>query len=83
VPAATATLDWRVALVRPGQLFEAFISHQSKSDADPHIRDAKLAIQKFLEGMRDPVSLFSAIEEPNCFNLLGAALLRTGYIEDT
>ena len=83
-PTATVTLNWRAPLDAPGQLllFEAFVTHQSKTDDDPHIRDAKLAIAKFQEGMRDPSAFQSAIDEPSCMNLLGAALLRTGWTTD-
>jgi hypothetical protein len=63
-------------------LFEAFVSHQPESNDDLHIRDAKLAIGKFREGMRDPLAFRSAIDEPSCLNLVGAALLRTGWATD-
>ena len=82
---ATATLDWKTHLYARGQLllFEAFVSHQVvATDDGPHIRDAKLAIAKFREGMRDPLALNSAIDEPNCLNLVGAALLRTEWTTD-
>jgi hypothetical protein len=83
-PTATGTFDWTAPLTARGQLllFEAFVTHQSKIDKDPHIRDAKLAIGKFREGMRDPRSLQSAIHEPSCLNLMAAALLRTGWTTD-
>jgi len=82
---ASATLDWKTHLDARGQLllFEAFVSHQVvATDDGPHIRDAKLAITKFREGMRDPLALNSAIDEPNCLNLVEAALLRTGWATD-
>jgi hypothetical protein len=84
VRTATATFDWKAPLDARGQLllFEAFVSHQPETDDDPHIRDARLAIGKFREGMRDPLTFRSAIDEPNCLNLLAAALLRTGWASD-
>jgi hypothetical protein len=84
VPHATATFDWIAPLDVRGRLllFEAFVSHQAKSDADPHIRDAKLAIARFREGIRNPSALQSAIEEPACLNLLGGILIRTGWTND-
>jgi hypothetical protein len=83
-PTATATLDWKTPLDARGHilLFEAFVSHQPESNDDRHIRDAKLAIGKFREAMRDPLAFRSAIDEPSCLNLVGAALLRTGRATD-
>ena len=80
-PTAIATLDWKTPLDARGHilLFEAFVSHQPESNDDPHVRDAKLAIGKFREAMRDPLAFRSAIDEPSCLNLVGAALLRTGF----
>jgi hypothetical protein len=82
VPAATATFDW-IELPTTSHrlfLFEAFVTHQHATDNDPHIRDAKLAIAKFRYGMRD--GLKSVIDEPVCFNLLAATLLRVGWTAD-
>jgi hypothetical protein len=83
-PHATATFDWTAPLVARGRLllFEAFVTHQPNIDGDPHIRDARLAIAKFREGMLDPPKFRSDIDEPDCLNLLGAALLRTGWTTD-
>ena len=83
-PTATATLDWKTPLDARGHilLFEAFVSHQPESNDDPHIRDARLAVGKFREGMRDPLAFRSAINEPSCLNLVGAALLGTGWATD-
>jgi hypothetical protein len=79
VPAATVTLDWTAPLTarRYLLLFEALVSHQPGTDDNAHIRDAKLAIGKFWKGLREGFE--NGINEPNCFNLLGAALLRTGW----
>jgi hypothetical protein len=82
VPAATATFDWTT--IPKGShrvlLFEAFVTHQHAGDDSPHIRDAKLAIAKFRDAMRDGFK--TVICEPTCFNLLAAALLRTGWTAD-
>lgn len=82
VPAATATFDWTELPTTSQQLFlfEAFVTHQQATDNDPHIRDAKLAVAKFRHGSRD--GLESAIDEPVCFNLLAAILLRVGWTGD-
>jgi hypothetical protein len=83
VPGATATFDWTEPLTtRRLLLFEAFVTGQPATNDDPHIRDAKLAIGKFQDGMRNPLTFQSAVDEPNCLNLLGAALLRTGWTTD-
>jgi hypothetical protein len=63
-------------------VFGAFVTHQPATDEESHIRDAKAAITKFQEGMQRPVEFKSAVIEPNCFNLVGAALLRTGWTMD-
>jgi hypothetical protein len=83
-PHATATFDWVAPLEARGRLllFEAFVTHQPAISGDPHIRDARLAIAKFREGMHDPLAFRSSIDEPNCLNLLGAALLRTDWTTD-
>jgi hypothetical protein len=83
-PTATATLDWKTPLDGSGHilLFEAFVSHQPKGDDGRHIRDALLAIEKFREGMGNPAEFQSAINEQECLNLVGAALLRTGWTTD-
>jgi hypothetical protein len=82
LPKATVTFDWtEIPSVRQQLiLFEAFVTHQHPTDTDPHIRDAKLAVAKFHVGLRDGFK--SAIDEPSCFNLLAAALLRTGWTKD-
>jgi hypothetical protein len=80
LPTATVSFDWtKLPTVQHSLiLFEAFVTNQyATDDDDPHIRDAKLAIAKFQDGLRDGFK--SAIEEPICFNLLAAALLRTGW----
>jgi hypothetical protein len=77
-PRVPITFNWR----KPYRLllFEAFVTHQGKRKSDRrHVEDAHCAIRKFREGMRTPRKFESAITEPIVFNLLGAALLRTGW----
>jgi hypothetical protein len=85
VPEATATLDWRSPPVGPGQLllFEAFVTNQRKTADTRHIEDAHLAIAAFQRGMRDPAKFQSSVDEPVCFSLLGAIMLRTAWYTDS
>jgi hypothetical protein len=80
---AEATFSWREWRPNGGQLllFEAFVTHQPPDDPEPHVRDAKLAIQKFREAMNQADFSCEVYETEN-FNLLGAALLRTGWTRD-
>ena len=76
VPNANATFDWRSPLSRHDVLFfEAFVTHER---AD-HVGCAKLALKKFQEGMKEPATLRSDIDEQSTLNLLGAMLVRTGW----
>lgn len=78
-----ATLDWRKPLGDTDLLlFEAFVTDQRKVTDTRHVEDAKLAIAAFRAGIRDPATFDSAITEPVCLNLLGAAMLRTGWTTD-
>jgi hypothetical protein len=81
VPSATVTFDWRRPCNKAAQLllFEAFVTDQGKDTAMRHIEDARLAIAEFRRGMEHPESFESSVTVPECFNLLGAALLRTGW----
>jgi hypothetical protein len=84
VQPAAATFDWtRLPTARRHVLvFEAFVTRQPAPaiGENCHIRDAKVAIEKFREGMRGGFN--NAICEPNSLNLLGAALLRTEWTKD-
>jgi hypothetical protein len=75
VPDATATLDWHSPPTEPQRLllFEAFVTNQRKTSDVRHVEDARLAIAAFRSGPRN------AVEEPECLNLLGAMMLRTGW----
>jgi hypothetical protein len=80
VPNVKATFDWRSELAEPGQtlLFEAFVTNQGRRLATRHVDNARLATEAFQRGMCRPEESNSSVNEPNCFNLLGAMLLRTG-----
>jgi hypothetical protein len=80
VPNVKATFDWRSELTEPGQtlLFEAFVTNQGSRLATRHVDNARLATEAFQRGMCRPEESNSSVNEPNCFNLLGAMLLRTG-----
>ena len=80
-PKATATLDWHVPPGRPDQLFlfEAFVSGAAKG-AD-HNDDARIAADAFLMACSDLPGA-NLIGAEDCFSLLGAALLRTGWSTD-
>jgi hypothetical protein len=78
VPHAMTVLDWRSKLSRPGQIFffEAFVTNQGSSRPDTrNVEDARRAVDAFQRGMLRPEEFNSAIDEPNCFNFLGAMLL--------
>ena len=80
-PNARANLDWRN--YRPERrtlfLFEAFVSGSAKGTT--HCDDAAIALQAFRTQARYG-KFNSAISEPSVFNLIGAALLRTGWTKD-
>jgi hypothetical protein len=83
VPTATATLNWQHPITEPGQLllWEAFVTDQRKDTTTRHVEDAHVAIATF-RGIADLASFKSSVTSPECFNLLGAALLRTGWSTD-
>lgn len=84
VPSARATFDWRVPVTVPGHLllFEAFVTDQRKTGDNRHVEDARLAIGEFRRRMADPVRCQSSVTAGEPFNLLAAALLRTGWSSD-
>jgi hypothetical protein len=81
---ASVTFDWTRLPSHQGQLllWEAFVSNQSNKEVGRHVQDAKRAVSDFRERMRNPASLQSDVTAPQSFNLLGAALLRTGWSTD-
>jgi hypothetical protein len=84
VPNVKGTFDWYSKLSAPGetQFFEAFVTNQGSRSEPRHVDDARLAVAAFQRGMCRPEEFNSSIDEPNCFNLLGAMLLRTGWTGD-
>lgn len=83
-PSVQATLDWRSYLGRPEGLllFEAFVTNQKKNADTRHIEDAKLAATRLYRDVSEGVLPTSAVTEPDCLNLLGAMMLRTGWTND-
>lgn len=79
-PTAIATLDWRTPMAGRADLllFEAFVTTEDAR----HVDDAHLAISEFLRGMADPSNFESSVVESSPLNLLGAAMLRTGWSSD-
>jgi hypothetical protein len=83
VPDASATLDWRAPITKKHLLlFEAFVTDQRKSTESRHVEDARLAVAAFKHGMKNPANLKSSVTVPDCFNLLGAMMLRTDWSID-
>ncbi len=80
-PFAVASLDFKKPPSRPGELFlwEAFVSGKDKGDS--HEADALIAARAF---KRACVNLpdFQKLSPEPCLNLLGAALVRTGWTSD-
>jgi hypothetical protein len=84
VPAGKATLDWRNFLPEPHGLllFEAFVTNQRKTTDTRHVEDARLAANHLFERLSSGLAVSSAVDEPSCFSMLGAMMLRTGWSED-
>ncbi len=74
------TFKWRKPLYpRNLLLFEAFVTHEGKSN---HIECAEKAVDQFPKGWKERKAFKSDIDETSTLNLLGAMLLRTGWIDD-
>jgi hypothetical protein len=83
VSGASAILDWHRPIAKKHLLlFEAFVTDQRKFTETRHIEDARLAVEAFQHGMENPANLKSSVTVPDCFNLLGAMMLRTGWSND-
>lgn len=84
VPEAKAISDWRQPLTGHGRLLirEAFVTAQRKVHDARHIEDAKLALKTYQRWAADPTHPASSVVEPSRVNLLGTALLRTGWTTD-
>lgn len=86
VPGGRITFDWTRPPSAPGELllFEAFVSGQSDQGPDRHMNDARRAVFDFKGAMKSSSSRssHSRFADPNIFNLLAAAVLRTGWSDD-
>ncbi|WP_160310613.1 hypothetical protein [Azospirillum thiophilum] len=83
-PFATASLDWTTLPTRPGEvfLFEAFVSGVGRKGSVTtvdHVADARAALHRFQAKAAGPAPMTSDLGDSVCLNLLGAALLRTGW----
>jgi len=83
-PTCIATMDHRSFFSAPSGVlfFEAFVTNQKKSHDARHIEDAALAAEYLLQLFERRSHLQSAVCEPECLNLLGAMMLRTGWTSD-
>lgn len=83
-PTCIATMNYRSFFSAPAGVlfFEAFVTNQKKSHDARHVEDAELAAMYLLQMLEERRSLDSAISEPECLNLLGAMMLRTGWTSD-
>ena len=78
-----ATMDWRAKLDSDSLLlFEAFVSGANHAAAGEHEIDALNAAQAFVQAYPH-LDEANAIEETEVLSLVGACLLRTGWILDT
>ena len=60
-------------------LFEAFVSKQNGTE---HFEDAELAAKKFYRELRRKKDVKSSVTVDECFSILGAMMLRTGWTAD-
>ncbi|MCG9915540.1 MAG: hypothetical protein MH112_04155 [Phenylobacterium sp.] len=83
LPDAHAVLDHLTPPTRPGDalFFEAFVTSAGKGT--DHADDARLAAVEARGLLCGDAAYRSAIDEPEVFSLLGAALLRTAWSTDT
>lgn len=83
-PTCVATIDYRKFFSAPSGIlfFEAFVTNQKKSHDARHVEDAEIAATHLLRMSEGRTPLESAICEPECLNLLGAMMLRTGWTSD-
>lgn len=83
-PKARAQFDWGNPPTGVGELlvWEAFVTNQKKTHDERHVEDAKLAIEAFQQGMKDSSTFKSSVMEADCLSLVGAALIKAGWIKD-
>ena len=78
-----ALVDWRIQLDTDNLLlFEAFVSGENHAAAGEHEIDALNAAQAFAQAYPN-LDEANAIEETEVLSLVGACLLRTGWILNT
>ena len=87
VPDGTTTLnwhDWSRNLTEPRKmlLFEAFVTNQNKQTDARHIEDAQLAAKELYTKLQNKEEIESSVTVDECFSILGAMLLRTGWTTD-
>jgi hypothetical protein len=63
-------------------LWEAFVSDAGKGQSTTHAGDAEIAVQRFMESLPDPDASDAITSDEEVHSLLGAALLRTGWMND-
>lgn len=85
-PGAVATIEWQPLPERPGSLllFEAFVTNRGEGDGDRHVRDAKAAAKALTSRIKvgHPVESDIPRDSAPWLNLLGAAMLRSGWAAD-
>ena len=87
VPDVTATLDWRGWPCDPTEprrmlLFEAFVTSQNKKTDTRHVEDAQLAAEELYTKLGSKEEIKSSVTVDECFSILGAMMLRTGWSTD-
>ena len=81
VPNKSATLDWNDWPSGDDLLiFEAFVSRSNHAGPGDHWKDALNAAQGFQHSIPD-LAAANAVQADNAFSLVGACLMRTGWIE--
>ena len=79
----SAHLAWPTFVAANSGLFlwEAFVSGAAKHDS--HSRDAQAGAEAFLASLPDPAAANAVVCTSPVYSLVGAALLRSGWSEDT
>ena len=83
-PNVPCYVDWRQFTAAGGGLFlwEAFVTGQAKAKNKTHIGDATVAVEALREALPDPTRA-NAVTAERPLSLLGAALLWSGWSDDT
>ncbi len=79
---AEAFLDWQRFAAAPAGLFvwEAFVSGDAKGG--DHVADAAAAVGAFIRATANPTLTSAVTPDGECYSLVGAALLRSGWSTD-